>query len=535
MRTSRRQFVATSLAASAAAASGTALHAQKTAAREYYELRAYRLTPGAATTALDTYFEKAFLPALEKRGITTAGVFTELEVNKQAQTSAAKPDTPTWVLIPHASLDSFVRVGAELNADPAVQKAGAGYLQVAKATPAFDRIDTWLYLAFKGHPTMTVPDFAKKRLPTRVFEMRDYESHSEMKALAKIAMFDEGESEIMRTLGMSPLFFGQGLAGPNLPHLRYITSGPDLATHLDAWKKFGPDPRWMKMKDLPQYADSTSKNTARFLARSPTRRFEGPETAWRLSASGGGRHAPRRQSEQRERGRRGYLLQPERNGLGGHHALEFTGVGVVDQIVGRQCEGAAEDVRRHPQGGGQRGVQRAAGDRPGDRAGADARIEARLDGGHGEGHGPGREGAREEHARCHRDGALEGGAVNRQARSSCVMQQGRGGIAFVHALEGAAAPRQPGRVLIQQPELQRQRPDAVVGGQVCEVAEARRRRTRMSRGPHHLDLVGAGRAIGAAEHDQGALRRGWCEQEHEQHGKRTDGRKCGHLASLDTA
>lgn len=270
MRTSRRQFVASTLAASAAAAaSSTDLGAQKPAAREYYELRAYRLKPGSPTAALDAYFEKALLPALEKRGITAAGVFTELDVNKQAQTSTPKPDAPMWVLIPHATLDSFVRVSAELNADPAVQKAGGTYLQAPKATPAFDRIDTWLYLAFKGHPAMTLPGFSQKRVPTRVFEMRDYESHSEVKALAKMAMFDEGEIEIMRTLGMSPVFFGQALAGPNLPHLRYITSGADLASHLDAWKKFGPDPRWIKMKDLPQYADSTSKNTARFLAPTP--------------------------------------------------------------------------------------------------------------------------------------------------------------------------------------------------------------------------------------------------------------------------
>lgn len=269
MRPSRRQFVATTIAASAAAATVAELGAQPATAREYYELRAYRLGAGAPTAALDAYFEKALLPALEKRGITSAGVFTELEVNKAAQTSAPKPRTPTWVLIPHPTLESFVGVSSDLNADPSVQQAGAAYLQAPKATPAFERIDTWLYIAFKGHPRMTVPDFATKRVPTRVFEMRDYESHSELKALAKIAMFDEGESEIMRTLGMSPLFFGQGLAGPNLPHLRYITSGPDLASHLDAWKKFGPDPRWMKMKDLPQYADSTSKNTARFLAPKP--------------------------------------------------------------------------------------------------------------------------------------------------------------------------------------------------------------------------------------------------------------------------
>jgi hypothetical protein len=73
----------------------------------------------------------------------------------------------------------------------------------------------------------------------------------------------------MRSLGMSPVFFGQALAGPNLPHLRYITSGLDLAAHLANWKKFGPDPRWQKLKDDPKWANNTSKNTARFLVPTP--------------------------------------------------------------------------------------------------------------------------------------------------------------------------------------------------------------------------------------------------------------------------
>jgi hypothetical protein len=271
MNNSRRDFLTSTLAVSAATAVTTAGRAAAAtpARREYYELRAYRLKPGAAVAVLDGYLEKALLPALDRRGIQSVGVFTELEVNKADQTSVAKPDTPVWVLIPHATLDSFVAVSAELNADPAVQKAGAEYLRAPKTAPAYDRIDSWLLLAFKGHPAMTLPDFSRKRVPKRVFEMRDYESHSELKALAKIAMFNEAEVEIMRDLSMSPVMFGQALAGPNLPHLRYITSGPDLATHLNAWKKFGSDPRWMKMKILPQYADVTSKNTARFLTPRP--------------------------------------------------------------------------------------------------------------------------------------------------------------------------------------------------------------------------------------------------------------------------
>jgi hypothetical protein len=273
MNDSRRTFLTSAAALSAASMVPTAARAAAPAKREYYELRAYRLKPGAATTVLDGYFEKALLPALERRGIKSVGVFTELEVNKAAQTSVAKPDAPIWVLIPHATLDSFVTVSAELNADPAVQKAGAEYLQAPKTAPAYDRIDSWLLLAFKGHPALTLPEFSKKRAPARVFEMRDYESHSELKALAKIAMFNEAEIEIMRDLGMSPVMFGQALSGPNMPHLRYITSGPDLASHLDAWKKFGSDPRWMKMKSLPQYADVTSKNTSRFLTPRPYSRI----------------------------------------------------------------------------------------------------------------------------------------------------------------------------------------------------------------------------------------------------------------------
>ncbi len=274
MESTRRSFLTTSLAATATLASSVRAAAPAAAAagnREYYELRCYklkaetRLKADAARAPLDAYLEKAFLPALDRRGIKNVGVFTEINVVKAAATSTPIPDSPIWVLIPHASLDSFVSVSADLNADPMVQQAGAGYLQVEKASPAFERIDSWLLRAFAGMPRMGVPEFSKSRVPTRVFEMRDYESHSELKALSKMAMFNAGEIQVMKDLGMSPVIYGQALAGPNLPHLRYITCGPDLATHLANWKKFGTHPIWNKLKNDPQYANNTSKNTSRFV------------------------------------------------------------------------------------------------------------------------------------------------------------------------------------------------------------------------------------------------------------------------------
>jgi hypothetical protein len=277
MHLPRRIFLKNTLAASAAVALAPRVLAAGAAAasREYYELRCYRLKADTRLKAdanpalLDAYLEGAMLPAIAKAGIKNTGVFTELDINKEAATSTPKAGSPVWVLIPHPSLESFVQVSATLNADPAVQAAGAGYLEAPKATPAFERIDSWLLLAFAGMPKLELPAFARERVPTRVFEMRDYESHSELKALNKIAMFEDGEIALMKDLGMNPVFFGQALAGPDLPHLRYITSGPDLATHLAGWKKFGPDPRWQKLRNDPRYADNTSKNTSRFLTPKP--------------------------------------------------------------------------------------------------------------------------------------------------------------------------------------------------------------------------------------------------------------------------
>ncbi|MEO6995564.1 MAG: NIPSNAP family protein [Lacunisphaera sp.] len=273
MNFNRRTFLKSTLAASAATALTSKLAAAPAvdAGRDFYELRCYKLHAGsriktdANPALLDAYLEHAFLPALDQRGVKNVGVFTEIVVQKEAATSTPKPDSPVWVLIPHATPDSFVAISADLNADPAVQKAGADYLNVPKAHPAFERIDSWFLRAFAGLPKLELPAFSRNRMPTRVFELRDYESHSELKALNKMAMFNDGEIALMKDLGMSPVFYGQALAGPDLPHLRYLTGAADLATHLANWKTFGAHSRWAAMKDLPKYADNTSRITSRFV------------------------------------------------------------------------------------------------------------------------------------------------------------------------------------------------------------------------------------------------------------------------------
>ena len=259
----RRDFVKASLAASAAAIAAPAALASDASggpSGEYIELRSYRLRAGADHALLDGYLEKALIPALNKRGVKAVGVFTE---------PAAPDGAAVWVLIPHPSLQSAATVNAEINTDAGVLEAGAAYLTTpTTAHPAFDRIDSWLFLPFSGQPSLAVPALATARQP-RVFEMRTYESFSELKALKKVAMFNAGEIGVMQELNLSPVFYGQALLGRDLPQLTYLLCSPDMATHKKNWAAFGVHPVWVRLKNDPQYADTVSKITSRFLVPAP--------------------------------------------------------------------------------------------------------------------------------------------------------------------------------------------------------------------------------------------------------------------------
>jgi len=254
----RREFIKGSLAASTlAGVSSLAVAAEKgqMAQRDYYELRAYRLKAGAKHELLDSYLEKAAIPAWNRLGIKSVGVFTEME---------PKDGSAVWVLVPHPSLESFSTAWSKLHADPEYQKSGAGYLQTAKTDPAFDRIDSWLLLAFEGMPRLEVPALTREK-KQRVFEMRTYESYSELKALKKVKMFNSGEIEVMKEVNLSPVFYGQALIGRDLPHLTYMLCGENKDLHKKHFGDFGKHPTWDKLKNDPEYADTVSKITSRFL------------------------------------------------------------------------------------------------------------------------------------------------------------------------------------------------------------------------------------------------------------------------------
>lgn len=223
--------------------------------REYYELRTYQLNSPEKAAAFDTMMTAA-IPALEKAGVSPVGVF-----------KAKRPEDgdPNWryVLAAAKSLDTLANARITVRNDPALIAAAQPYLSFPKNDPAFARLSISTFVAFEGFPKLVQP--APDTGGERFYELRIYESHDELKAFMKVAMFNNGELDIFADSKMRGVFFGSALSGPDLPNLTYMLVYDNEAEHKKVWNTFRNAPAWKKMKSDPQYKDTVSKITAIFL------------------------------------------------------------------------------------------------------------------------------------------------------------------------------------------------------------------------------------------------------------------------------
>lgn len=222
--------------------------------QQFYELRVYSLKDATQQQLVESYFQQAAIPALNKLGRRPVGLFTELKPEGQ---------TKLYAIIPHQSLEDFLKVEEKLAKDSTYQKAAVAYLNAPATAPAYERIESSLLHAFTGMPQIVVPE-----QKPRIFELRRYESASEAAGKKKIEMFnDVGEIDIFKRVGLTPVFFGETIIGPLRPNLTYMLTFDDMDEHDRNWKQFGSDPEWQRIKAIPEYADAkiVSRITRTFL------------------------------------------------------------------------------------------------------------------------------------------------------------------------------------------------------------------------------------------------------------------------------
>jgi len=254
----RRRFLSSTLSASALAAAGASLGAQSNAAREYYELRCYKMQSGDQPKLAHKYFAEALIPALNRQGMKTVGAF-DLYLG---------PETPSiYLLIPSSSLEALVTSELRLAHDEEYLKAAEPFDAAPAKQEAFTRVESSLMIAFEGYPKLTVPPVTAKN-GARVFQMRTYESPSLRDHRRKVEMFNSGEFDIFEKAGFWNVFFGDTLIGARLPNLTYMLSFPNI-DELDAkWKAFGEHPDWKKLSSEPKFTfESIVSNITNYILR----------------------------------------------------------------------------------------------------------------------------------------------------------------------------------------------------------------------------------------------------------------------------
>jgi NIPSNAP len=220
--------------------------------REYYQLTVYRFTDTAQEKIIDEYLEKAYLPALHRRGIHGVGVFKPIA-----------NDTATgkiiYVLIPFNSLEQAKNLPAQLLKDKDYIETGKGYLEALYSNPPYQRMENILMEAFTMTPVMQLPKLTSPK-NERIYELRSYESPTEKLNLNKVRMFNEGgEIALFKRLEFNAIFYAEVISGSHMPNLMYMTSFENKNERDVHWKAFVDSPEWKKLTSMPEYQHNVSK------------------------------------------------------------------------------------------------------------------------------------------------------------------------------------------------------------------------------------------------------------------------------------
>ena len=255
----RRDFVTASVGA--ALSSSIAGAAAAGATPQVLELRRYRLRFGPMEARFAEYQKNVLIPAFNRARIRPVGAWSV----------SMGPDVPAvYLLLPHQNAESVVTLASRVTSDAEYQKGAASFRALPASDPPYVRRESVLLAAFDAFPGVEVPA-GPTAVPSRVFELRIYESHNEAAGAKKIEMFEKaGEISIFRRVGLAPVFFGRTVIGTGIPSLTYMLVYPDLATREKNWAIFRDDPEWVKLRATEGYSNALILTNITSLLLRPT-------------------------------------------------------------------------------------------------------------------------------------------------------------------------------------------------------------------------------------------------------------------------
>jgi hypothetical protein len=241
------------LLATVPALKGVAAPAQSSAKeKEIYEWRIYTLP--AENSDLDAFYRRALIPAYNRKKITV-GAFAPYQKTEKIQ---------RFYLFVYPDLATYHKVKLDIWKDAQFRKDAQPYYDASASAPYSSEFETFLCEAFDRVPQLIQPDKSRT-----LFEFRNYKSPNEEANQRKVKMFNYDEIPIFDQVGINSVCYGEVLAGPRMPSLIYLTWYKDEPTRDEAWKKFGAHPDWLRIRGLPEYANTATDNRNLLLSPLP--------------------------------------------------------------------------------------------------------------------------------------------------------------------------------------------------------------------------------------------------------------------------
>jgi len=202
-----------------------------------------RNTTDAQSRRTREFVSEYAAPALKRAGSGPVGLFTV----------SLGEDSPTVVVLTsYPSLAAYESILAKLGEDEPFREAALQYYR--QPGLVFQRAEKSLLRGFSSFPDIEVPPTEPDR-PSRIFELRIYESDNFLTLARKVEMFNNGEIGVFRRVNMLPVFFGETIVGTRMPNLAYMLSFDSLSAREQAWRNFSRDPEWQKMRVQPGLSD----------------------------------------------------------------------------------------------------------------------------------------------------------------------------------------------------------------------------------------------------------------------------------------
>lgn len=206
--------------------------------QEYIQIRVYHFDNTDQLEKTEDFLQSTYLPTLKSEGYERIGVFKNHQ--EEGDTTLT-----LYLVLPVESAT-------------ALYDTDANNMEIFPNEKHYASVENIFLRSFEDMPILKPSPLDSPR-DKRIYELRSYESATDKLYKNKVDMFNAGgEVVLFEELGFNAVFYGEVIAGSNMPNLMYMTTHADKETRDKNWKNFVDAPKWKSLSSMPKYQGNVS-------------------------------------------------------------------------------------------------------------------------------------------------------------------------------------------------------------------------------------------------------------------------------------